>query len=63
MFQALRDLGPDASFDSISEYERRIRDPNDRAVWLMERMQIVAEVWREKEPKPDGERSQFPKAK
>ena len=49
VFDALRDLGPDATFSDVAEYARRIRDPNDRAIWLNERMQIAAREWREKD--------------
>lgn len=44
VFQALRDLGPDPSFDALSEWERRARDPDDRALWILDRLQIARDL-------------------
>lgn len=41
--QALRDLGPTPDFAALDAWERRARDPEDRAFWILDRLQAAAE--------------------
>jgi hypothetical protein len=51
VFQAMQDLGPEPSFDALAEWERRLDDPDDRALWLLDRLQVAARVVNEDQAK------------